>query len=82
MNSSPLPPSVKNGRPACDFAAATYPVALRGDCGGGSMPSVATSKPQTIAYPAPGSRPYGHDDFSVDPHVVVLFGATGDLARR
>ena len=46
------------------------------------MPSVATSKPQTIAYPAPGSRPHGHDDFAVDPHVVVLFGATGDLARR
>jgi glucose-6-phosphate 1-dehydrogenase len=46
------------------------------------MPSVATSKPQTISYPHPGSRPRRHDDFSVDPHVVVLFGATGDLARR
>jgi glucose-6-phosphate 1-dehydrogenase len=46
------------------------------------MPNVATSKPQTISYPAPGSRPYRQDDFSVDPHVVVLFGATGDLARR
>ncbi len=46
------------------------------------MPNVATSKPQTIAYPAPGARPYRQDDFSVDPHVVVLFGATGDLARR
>jgi glucose-6-phosphate 1-dehydrogenase len=41
------------------------------------MPRVTTSKPQTISYPAPGSRPYRHDDFSVDPHVVVLFGATG-----
>ena len=46
------------------------------------MPRVTTSKPQTIAYPAPGSRPYRHEDVAVDPHVVVLFGATGDLARR
>src|SRR4029077_14818779 len=46
------------------------------------MPNVATSKPQTISYPAPGARPHRHDEFSVDPHVVVLFGATGDLARR
>src|SRR5690349_2677932 len=50
--------------------------------GGGSMPKVTTSKPQTISYPAPGSRPYRHEDVAVDPHVVVLFGATGDLARR
>jgi glucose-6-phosphate 1-dehydrogenase len=46
------------------------------------MPRVTTSKPQTIAYPAPGARPYRHEDVAVDPHVVVLFGATGDLARR
>src|ERR1700761_1847652 len=46
------------------------------------MPSVTTTKPQTISYPAPGSRPRRHDDFALDPHVVVLFGATGDLARR
>jgi glucose-6-phosphate 1-dehydrogenase len=46
------------------------------------MPKVTTSKPQTISYPAPGSRPYRHEDIAVDPHVVVLFGATGDLARR
>ena len=43
---------------------------------------MATSKAQTISYPAPGSRPHRHDEFAVDPHVVVLFGATGDLARR
>jgi glucose-6-phosphate 1-dehydrogenase len=43
---------------------------------------VTTSKPQTISYPAPGSRPYRQEDIAVDPHVVVLFGATGDLARR
>jgi glucose-6-phosphate 1-dehydrogenase len=37
---------------------------------------------QTIAYPAPGSRPArgGHDH--IPPHVIVLFGATGDLSRR
>ena len=46
------------------------------------MPRVTTSNPQTISYPAPGSRPYRHDEVAVDPHVVVLFGATGDLARR
>src|SRR6476661_8635739 len=46
------------------------------------MPSVATSKPQTISYPHPGSRPSRHDDYAAAPHVVVLFGATGDLARR
>jgi glucose-6-phosphate 1-dehydrogenase len=43
---------------------------------------VATSNPQTISYPDPSSRPHRHDDYSADPHVVVLFGATGDLARR
>ncbi len=55
---------------------------MHGESGGGSMPNVATSKAQTISYPAPGARPSRHDDYSVDPHVVVLFGATGDLARR
>ncbi|MCX5046037.1 glucose-6-phosphate dehydrogenase [Aldersonia sp. NBC_00410] len=38
--------------------------------------------PQTIAYPAPGSRPTGQIPERLAPHVVVLFGATGDLARR
>jgi glucose-6-phosphate 1-dehydrogenase len=37
---------------------------------------------ESIAYPAPGSRPYGNGKEKVPPHVVVLFGATGDLARR
>jgi glucose-6-phosphate 1-dehydrogenase len=46
------------------------------------MPKVATSKAQTISYPALGARARRNDDFAVDPHVVVLFGATGDLARR
>ncbi len=39
-------------------------------------------RPQTISYPAPGSVPYHSNGEHVDPHVVVLFGATGDLARR
>jgi glucose-6-phosphate 1-dehydrogenase len=38
--------------------------------------------PQTISYPAPGSRPSRPDGERVAPHVVVLFGAFGDLSRR
>jgi glucose-6-phosphate 1-dehydrogenase len=43
---------------------------------------VATKKPQSISYPAPGARPRRHHDDPLDPHVIVLFGATGDLAKR
>ena len=43
---------------------------------------MSTQKPQTIAYPAPGARPYRRDDAALAPHVIVLFGATGDLAKR
>jgi glucose-6-phosphate 1-dehydrogenase len=39
-------------------------------------------KPQTISYPAPEGRPHRYEDVAVDPHVIVLFGATGDLAKR
>ena len=46
------------------------------------MPGVATKTPQTIAYPAPASRRRRYEDTAVDPHVIVLFGATGDLAKR
>lgn len=35
-----------------------------------------------IAHPATGARPYGHTEESLPPFVIVLFGATGDLARR
>jgi glucose-6-phosphate 1-dehydrogenase len=35
-----------------------------------------------IAYPAPGSRTGAPAKEYVRPHVVVLFGATGDLSRR
>ncbi len=37
---------------------------------------------QTIAYPAPGSRPSRNGLDMIPPHVIVLFGATGDLSRR
>jgi glucose-6-phosphate 1-dehydrogenase len=37
---------------------------------------------QTIAYPAPESRPRSRDVEALAPHVIVLFGATGDLAKR
>jgi glucose-6-phosphate 1-dehydrogenase len=37
---------------------------------------------ENIAYPALGSRPSRGGREYIPPHVVVLFGATGDLARR
>ena len=37
---------------------------------------------QTVAYPAPGAHPYRSGPEVTAPHVVVLFGATGDLSRR
>ncbi len=40
------------------------------------------SNEESIAYPAPGSRPSRSALEHIAPHVVVLFGATGDLARR
>jgi glucose-6-phosphate 1-dehydrogenase len=47
------------------------------------MRAVADTKPaQTIAYPAPGARPQRRGEDMLLPHVIVLFGATGDLARR
>ena len=41
-----------------------------------------TDKPQAIAYPAPGSHSRRRDGEPLAPHVIVLFGATGDLAKR
>ena len=41
-----------------------------------------TAEAQTIAYPAPGSRAYRNRMEVITPHVIVLFGATGDLSRR
>lgn len=43
---------------------------------------MADKKPQTISYPAAGGRPRRHETEPLDPHVIVLFGATGDLAKR
>jgi glucose-6-phosphate 1-dehydrogenase len=37
---------------------------------------------QTISYPAPGARAARASSDLTAPHVIVLFGATGDLARR
>jgi glucose-6-phosphate 1-dehydrogenase len=37
---------------------------------------------QTIAYPAPGPRAARKGVQVIAPHVIVLFGATGDLSRR
>src|ERR1700758_1016018 len=43
---------------------------------------MATENPQNIAYPAAGSRVHRRGAERLDPHVIVLFGATGDLAKR
>ncbi len=37
---------------------------------------------QVIAYPAPGARATSSGDEPLPPHVITLFGATGDLSRR
>ena len=37
---------------------------------------------QTIAYPSPSARASRRGAEVIPPHVIVLFGATGDLARR
>jgi len=44
--------------------------------------SVAIANEENIAYPGPGSRRSRAGREPIAPHVVVLFGATGDLARR
>jgi glucose-6-phosphate 1-dehydrogenase len=44
---------------------------------------VTRAHEENIAYPAlGGARPFPGARKDIDPHVVVLFGATGDLARR
>ena len=43
---------------------------------------MAVSRPQTIAYPAAGARRNWRAVEPLAPHVIVLFGATGDLAKR
>jgi glucose-6-phosphate 1-dehydrogenase len=41
-----------------------------------------TYRAQAIPYSALSSRPYRTESEHLQPHVIVLFGATGDLARR
>jgi glucose-6-phosphate 1-dehydrogenase len=43
---------------------------------------VADSRLQTIAYPSPDARARRRGLEPLTPHVIVLFGATGDLAKR
>jgi glucose-6-phosphate 1-dehydrogenase len=43
---------------------------------------VPDANEENIAYPAPGTRHWGRSKEVINPHVVLLFGATGDLARR
>ena len=42
----------------------------------------APHQPQTISYPAESRSSSRYAQERIDPHVIVLFGATGDLARR
>ncbi|HEY3728497.1 MAG TPA: glucose-6-phosphate dehydrogenase [Solirubrobacteraceae bacterium] len=46
------------------------------------MRSVDVANREDIAYPGPGAARSRADGEHVPPHVIVLFGATGDLARR
>ena len=39
-------------------------------------------RPQSIAYPSPDARPRSQEPDPLAAHVIVLFGATGDLAKR
>ena len=43
---------------------------------------MSESRPQSIAYPASSARASWREQEQIAPHVVVLFGATGDLAKR
>jgi glucose-6-phosphate 1-dehydrogenase len=44
--------------------------------------AVTKANEENVAYPAVGARRSGSAREYLAPHVVVLFGATGDLARR
>jgi glucose-6-phosphate 1-dehydrogenase len=44
--------------------------------------AAAPPQPQTISYPAEARASSRYSQERIDPHVIVLFGATGDLARR
>ena len=46
------------------------------------MRRVSDQSAPTISYPGPGSLSSRHGPEPTDPHVLVLFGATGDLSRR
>ena len=46
------------------------------------MPEQTASNAQTISYPAADARSSRAALETAEPHVIVLFGATGDLARR
>jgi glucose-6-phosphate 1-dehydrogenase len=48
----------------------------------GNVPEATPPRPQTISYPASERVSSRSPLEPVEPHVVVLFGATGDLARR
>jgi glucose-6-phosphate 1-dehydrogenase len=49
---------------------------------GGIIVGMAAADGVDIAYPSPGARALRRARDPLPPHVIVLFGATGDLARR
>jgi glucose-6-phosphate 1-dehydrogenase len=66
-------------RPA-RLAELTRTASVAGDVDAGC--AMGTYRAQTAANPALGSRQYRTESETIPPHVIVLFGATGDLARR
>jgi glucose-6-phosphate 1-dehydrogenase len=46
------------------------------------MSNLEFLRPQSIAYPSPEARPRSRETEPLAPHVIVLFGATGDLSKR
>ena len=46
------------------------------------MAGMASMEPADVAYPSPEARGSRRARAQLPPHVVVLFGGTGDLARR
>jgi len=61
--------------PASQVAVRRWPLSAK-------IGPVADNSAQTISYPALGGRSPRDGSEQIKPHVVVLFGATGDLARR
>ncbi|ART67855.1 glucose-6-phosphate dehydrogenase [Mycobacterium dioxanotrophicus] len=47
-----------------------------------SLLTLAPDNVRNISYPTPNARQIRHNNETLPPHVIVLFGAAGDLAKR